>query len=76
MGNDIWIPRLVVVLLGMVSLAAVVAGTILAADKVELPPFISGLGTSAITTLGIVATVLYRPVGNGSSGSSPGKNVP
>lgn len=57
--GDIWIPRLVVCFLGLVSLAAVAAATIISLEKGEIPNIISSLATGSITTLGMVAISIY-----------------
>jgi hypothetical protein len=71
-SGDVWIPRLVVGFLGVASLAAIVGAVVITLYGKEIPNIVGSLGTNAVTTLGIIATVLYRPNGNGNgSGSQP-----
>ncbi len=71
--GDVWIPRLVVAFLGLVAMASGIGATVLAVNKEEIPPFLAGLGTAAVSTLGMLAAVLYaKPGSNGSNGGNGG----
>jgi hypothetical protein len=59
-------------ILGLVALASVVGTTLIAVYHGEIPPVLSGLATSAITTLGVIAVALY---GNGGRVTSGGHYV-
>jgi hypothetical protein len=53
--------------LGLVSLAAGLAATIISLEGREIPPFIAGLGTSAVSVLGTLAIAFYRPSGGSTA---------
>jgi hypothetical protein len=58
----------------MVALTTAVGATVLAIYKDDIPPFLAGLGTASISTLGMLAAVLYQrgTGGNGRNGSGGG----
>jgi len=53
--------------LGLVSLAAGLAATVISLEGREIPPFIAGLGTSAVSVLGTLAIAFYRPSGGSTA---------
>jgi hypothetical protein len=67
---DVWIARVGVLMLGIVALAAVGAACESIADGREVPPFVAGLATSAVSTLGVVVIALTRPH-SGGGGDRP-----
>lgn len=56
MVGDVWIPRIAVSFLGLVALASSVSIAALAINKDEIPPALAGVGTAAVSVLGVVVT--------------------
>jgi len=72
--SDIWIPRTVVGGLVLVVSATVIAGTVLAIQGHEIPPFLAGIGTSAVSVIGTLASVFFRAPGNGAGNGAEAGN--
>ncbi len=59
----------------MVAITTAIGATVLACYKDEIPPFLAGLGTAAVSTLGMLAAVLYQRGTNGNGNGRGGNGL-